>query len=111
MVFVDLQVAPGEQPKVLAPQAPAAQIPASSAKLLPEALPEEGLVLVDTLDTCKEFCKLWQQKSSWAFALDYTAADTRASKQLEMPRVGPAAATGQWLSFWALTCCKVRHDL
>lgn len=99
MVLLDIQAAPRERPKVLAPPAPVAQLPTSPAKLLPEALPEalpgEGLVLVDTLETCKEFCELWQQKASWAFALDYTAADTRASKQLEMPRVGPPTATGQ----------------
>ncbi|KAK9835520.1 hypothetical protein WJX74_002208 [Apatococcus lobatus] len=77
-----------------APPAPAAHQPPSPARLLPEALPTEGLVLVDTLNTCKEFCKLWHEMSSWGFSLDYTAADTRASKQLEMPRVGPASTTG-----------------
>ena len=70
--------------------------PASPPKAT-KVLPKQGVVLVDTLAGGTELCERWRQEAFWAFALDYTAADTRASKQLEMPRVGMAGASGEGL--------------
>ena len=73
--------------------APSHHVPPAVGTPAPEfARPEQGLVLVDSLEAGRAFCKRWQQQLTWAFALDYTAADTRASKQLEMPRVGAGPA-------------------
>ena len=93
-----MQASPKPALQPAAPQAAAVHPHTSPVEKQPEALPREGLVLVDSVNACMELCELWQQKSSWAFALDYTAGDIRASKQLEMPRVGPASASGQFLS-------------
>ncbi len=85
-------------PEPDAPSGPAAQ-PVISPTEPQQHLPELGVILIDNMEACRAFCERWRRQTCWAFALDYTAADTRASKQIAMPRVGSASNAGESARF------------